>query len=323
MSTETIITKKSVDQTEINTKQFIIILYVALSLIYLVVMLTLPPDKRALVKYQLSPSAIKVIGLVVALPLVAIWGVAFYGYYRYNTYALSISRTKDGAYHKLISNGLLVLALSLPISTIISNLLTYYGRQNTNFMPSSTILGNYLALALNFVAFLLIYRGTNGLLKITNQSLRTRSEVYLMMGFTIVVGLFFYLSLRNPARQFPTGSVTTAAYYLPDWLIILTILIPYTIVWYMGVMSAYRLWLYRSNVQGKIYKWAFTRLALGLGVVVGFLMVLRYLVALTTTLDNLALKYLLLVVYLLLIFIAIGYGLIASGAKRLKKIEEV
>ncbi|HSX43684.1 MAG TPA: hypothetical protein VLE69_00065, partial [Candidatus Saccharimonadales bacterium] len=67
----------------------------------------------------------------------------------------------------------------------------------------------------------------------------------------------------------------------------------------------------------------FTRLALGLGVVVGFLMVLRYLVALTTTLDNLALKYLLLVVYLLLIFIAIGYGLIASGAKRLKKIEEV
>ncbi|HSX43978.1 MAG TPA: hypothetical protein VLE69_01600 [Candidatus Saccharimonadales bacterium] len=305
------------------TKQAIIALYIALSVAYLTIALFLPPDKKALAKYQISPSTIKALSLVVALPLVAIWGVGFYGFYRYDSYADTISKTKDGKYHRLIASGLFLLALSLPVSSILSNLLSYYGRVYQNFMPSSVIIGNYVTIALYLSAFAFIYKGATGLLQITQKTMRQRGEIYLMMGFTVVVGIFYYLSLHNPARQFPTGNLTTAAYYLPDWLIILTVLLPYTLMWFLGVMAAYRLWLYRNNVAGKIYKSAFTRVAIGLGMVVALLMILRYLTALITILDKLTIKYLLLVVYLLLIFIAVGYIFIAIGAKRLKKIEEV
>src|SRR5204863_2480247 len=126
----------------------VIALYIALSVAYLAIVLLLPPDKKALARYQISPSAIKILSIVIALPLVAIWGVGFYGFYRYDCYADTIRNTKDGVYHRSIANGLFVLALSLPISTILSNLLSYYGRGYPNFMPSSVIIGNYVTIAL-------------------------------------------------------------------------------------------------------------------------------------------------------------------------------
>lgn len=307
----------------LSSKQGILGLYVVLSLAYILMTLLLPPDKKVLVKYQVSPASIRILSLVVTLPLVAIWGLGFYGYYRYHSYTTSIKNTRDGRNHQLISNGLLILALSLPINNIISNLLTYYGRLNPGFLASSVIIGNYITIAIYLTAFLLLYKGANGLVHITGQNLRQRGEIYLMMIFTVVVAAFYYLSLTNPARQFPASGGTTAAYFLPDWLIVTTILIPYTIMWYLGTMAAYRLWLYRNRVSGEIYRTAFTRVAIGLGMVVALQMVLRFLVTIVTLLDKLALKYLLLIIYVLLIFIGVGYWFIASGAKRLKRIEEV
>jgi hypothetical protein len=309
--------------TNLATKQSVTALYVTLSTVYLVEALFLPADAKAIARYQISATAIKIVSLVVILPLIAIWGVGFYGYYRYNSYVETIKKTHDGKFHQLIANGLFVLALSLPINSILSNLLSYLGRQYPNFKPGSMIIVNYVNIAMYLAAFALIYMGINGLLQVNSSTLRQRSEIYLMMAYTVIVGVFIYISLHNPARQFATSQTSTAAYYLPDWLIVLTIIVPYAVTWYLGMISAYRFLLYRSKVKGQLYRQAFTLVASGIATVVGLLMVLRYLTTLITVLDKLTLKYLLLIIYVLMMVIAVGYIFIALGAKRLKRIEEV
>jgi hypothetical protein len=294
-----------------------------MSAVYLIQALVLPADAKAIARYQISATAIKIVSLVVILPLIAIWGIGFYGYYKYSSYVDSIKRTREGKFHQLIANGLFVLALSLPINSILSNLMSYLGRQYPNFKPGSMIIVNYVNIAMYLTAFALIYKGINGLLQVSSGTLRKRSEIYLMMLYTVIVGVFVYISLHNPARQFPTSQTSNAAYYLPDWLIVLTIIVPYAVTWYLGMISAYRFLLYRSKVKGRLYRQAFTLVATGIATVVGMLMILRYLTTLITVLDKLALKYLLLIIYILMMIIAVGYIFIALGAKRLKRIEEV
>lgn len=134
---------------------------------------------------------------------------------------------------------------------------------------------------------------------------------------------YCYVTLTNPARQFPPSSGIKAAYYLPDWLLVTTIIIPYLFVWFYGMRAAAHLAFYRKNVSGVVYKQALGYLAVGLGTVIVSSMALRFLVSLTTLLNSLSLKILLILLYALIFVIASGYIFIAVGAKKLKRIEEV
>ncbi len=299
------------------------LLWAALAILYAVLTIIIPPRTSVLIKYNISPTQARLIGLTVVIPAIAIWFAAFYGYIHSRRYAHIIKSNKDGKAMEVLSRGLMYLAIGLPISALANTVLTYYGTRSPHLLPTTTILTNYVTLILLLIAFWTINKGTRLFVQTIKNPGITPMQVIVLIAF-ILFGVFYvYVTLTNPARQFSTATSERAAYYLSDFFLVTTIIIPYLTVWYLGFSSTYRLYLYKQTVKGIIYKNALNRLAWGIAWVIISSILLRFLVSLTTLINTLRLKYLLIVVYFLLISISIGYIVIASGAKKLKKIEEV
>lgn len=300
-----------------------IILFIVLVLINLALTLSIPPDVSVLRRYNLEPSQILLLKLIVTLPLIAIWLLALYGFVTVYRYASSIRKHKDGNAFLSISTGLGVLAFGLPLQSISVSFLDYMGRTRPAFEPASTIISNYIALGIILTSFYILHKGALQL----NQNLKVKEPSTRSLQWQVVFGLFsllyVYLVFHNPARSHPTEQVAQAAYYLPDWLIFTTVVLPYIAVWYLGIQSAYNIYLYQQRVKGILYKQALRFIASGIVGVVAASMLVRFIASQTTYLSSIGLRAVLLLIYMLLISVSIGYIFIASGARRLHKMENV
>lgn len=284
--------------------------------------LLIPPDAAALTKFRLSPAEAKILGLTIALPIIFIWMIGAYVYSKFKAYVKSIEGYKDGKAFSVIGIGLLFLFTWLPISSIVSNMTTYIYRSHDSWTAPMIIINNYLNLLLVLVGFWFVFKGTQDLIKLkeTKQGSLWRYVVLIpLIGFS---GLFIFLTMNNPVRQFPSSSAPVAGYYLSDWLLVSTIIIPYLLVFYYGFFAATHLYIYRKKVRGVIYKDALDYLAKGVVCIVVSVIFIRYLAALTTAFNQATLKVVLLVIYLLLAVLLLGFLLLAKSVRRLEAIEK-
>lgn len=302
----------------------VLVSFIALSLGYIFLTLVMPVEATAFQsKYQLSDSQISLLRLTVAAPIVVIWLLAYYGYAKFRAYANSIKESREAKPLSRLVDGLLVLGLWLPLTSVINNIATRIYTDNPGLTEEMTITRNYIGLIILLGAFMLIHQGSRDLAKVTKKSAATNMRPTLMTILAVVSTIFAYVTLTNPVRQFPNESTPIAAYYLPDFLLFFTIIVPYVLVFYFGLLAVQNLIFYRQNVKGIIYKNALGWLAGGICVAVICVIVLRYLSGVTTVFSDASLKIVLSIIYLLVILIAAGYVLIAWGAKKLQKIEEV
>lgn len=299
------------------------LLWAGFGIIYALLILIIPPDASALRRYSLSVNQARLLSLSFVLPSIAIWFAAFYGYVQCRAYAHIIRKNPDGRAISNIATGLMYLAIGLPVSAIATNLLSYVGAKSPHLTPTTTIIRNYIALLVVFIGFWTIHRGAQMLTKTIKKRPAEPWQAGLGLLFIVFCAVYCYITLTNPARQFPTAEVGRAAYYFSDFWLITTIVVPYLLVWFWGYRSAHHLYLYTKKVPGVLYKQSLLLLALGIGTVVISSMFIRFLVSLTTILDALTLRYLLGLLYVFLFIIAAGYVLIAMGAKKMKKMEEV
>lgn len=298
--------------------------FIILAVIYAAVVLLTPPDSRAISKYHLSTSSVKIISLSFIVPYVAIWFTALFGYLKFKTYAETIKKAKDGTAMSKVADGLLLLALYMPISAIVNSAGLMISRSHPNFLPSATIISNYANLALALAAFYIIYRGSECFLPLLKKyNGKLPDENVMVWLFVVFSTIYAYFTLNNPARQFPTATTARAAYYLPDWLLFISIVIPSIVMWYLGFKAVLYIRAYSKNIPGATYRHALGYLSSGILVTLLSIISLRLLTSMTAWFDNQALKVILLILYLLLILIASGYVLIAKGAKKLQRIEEV
>lgn len=302
--------------------RFITTLFICLTGIYILLALLIPPDSSVLTKYGISAAQAKILSLTVSLPLVAIWATALISLRRITRYALKIRQDSDGEAFMYIARGLAVLVIGLPVNAIISTSSKYIARLYPDFSPTSVILNNYLSLIILLVGFFIISKGTKLLLERTSKSSIALPAVWRIMIILLSIG-FVYATLSNPARLQPLTTNGEAAYYLPDWIIVATIIVPYIYAWYIGISAAQQLSSYSKKVTGVIYKHALKFISVGLMFVIGASILLRFLSRLNTFFQETELRILLIVIYLLLLFISLGYIFIAVGAKKLKTIEDV
>ncbi len=294
------------------------------TLVYVALTLWAPTDTDILTRYDLTSSEARNLRLTVTLPYIVIWFFAIFGFVRLKTYSHLIRKSSHGKSLSTIANGLFVLAVGLPLRAIGNRLVSLAEDLQPHLAATSTIIVNYIDIIAGLVAVGLIYTGSQRLMKTTTKSNNKTAPPYLVMIVLALIGTSYtYLTFTNPVRQFPAAEGGHAAYYLPDFLLLFTVVLPYLIIWYMGLHAAYFIRIYRKSVQGIIYKKALAYLAAGIVFVVLSRVAMRYMASLNTIVEAWTLQYLLAIIYCLLIFIAIGYGLIAKGAEKLKKIEEV
>jgi len=309
--------KKTIDSLTARAMQR----YVILALLYIVLIFVLPANSHAMQTYHLSGFEYRVLYLAVAVPSLVIWFVAFYGYARLQEYARVIKRAEEAPAFSQLARGCMWLAWSLPVSVLTAYVLDAIADQWSGFHAASVILANYTTLALPLIGFSIVGMASKELIGRMNTRLSPMNARGIMLFFVVGGVLYCYLTFRhlNP------GSLGSAhnPYFLPIWLMLLTVIIPYLYAWFVGLLAAYEITTYSQQVRGVLYKQALRLLIGGLVAVIAGSILIQYVSSVDPSVGHFVLDYRLLLIVLFRIVTGIGFVLIAVGANRLKRIEEV
>jgi hypothetical protein len=170
------------------------------------------------------------------------------------------------------------------------------------------------------ISFWLITRGAGKLARLIKKPAPQSAKALVTVTVFMLAGLYAFLALAKATHD---GTGGPANYHLPGWLVLLTIILPYLFVWHRGSIAAFEIQWYRKHTKGLLYKRSLKLLAAGVASVIVTQIVFQFFVAVADTVGGLRLGSLLLVIYALLGVMAAGYVMIAMGAKKLQKIEEV
>lgn len=303
----------------LNRKYFF--LFIFFTLLYLGAIYLVPPDPAVLKRYNISGLQLNLINTALLIPIVAIWFTSFYGFSKIKHYSEIIKKQPDGKAIAKIANGLGILSISFPFNAFLDVILAYTGRLYPAFTPAVTIASNYITILLVAISFVVMLSGARELRNLVkSKNTKTIWSIRIAM---LLFGIFYaYLTLINPLRSVP-GPDGFALYYLPDPLIILTIVLPTLYTWYAGIEAAVHIQTYKNQVQGILYKDALKYMSWGLIAVILSSILLQVLNTFSTWLLELELGSLVQLLYFLLVCIGIGFIFIAKGAKKLTKIEEI
>jgi hypothetical protein len=297
-------------------------LFIIFAVAYLGLSLFLSPDQAVLHKYHVTSIQLKELQAVIAVPYLLIWFVALTGYLNLKKYANSIRDDLDGRAYTVLANGVLLLTLWLPINVLFSSLSTHINSHQPALTPNMVRLGNYVGLILLTTAFYLLYRGSLQLVQTLKRSPRYNPD-RLFVIYAAFAAVYTYLVFHDPAREVATRYTAVAVYYTTDWVTLLTIVIPRLIGWYFGMRAIVNIHLFMKNVKGVLYREALNSLVKGLTVILTAMILLRIIQSFTMTVSRLNLGLILLIVFSLLFIIALGYGLLAKGAHKLRRLEEL
>jgi len=292
--------------------------YIALVIFYIALVALTPVDTQTMSRYNLSEPVVRLIGLSVSIPLTLIWLVALYGYSRFKSYAELIVDEKEGEAFGAIANGLMALVVSLPVISLASMMLNRISENSPNLETVTTIVGSYLPIVFQLAAFVLLAHGAIKLLSTVKPKHNITHSPAVMFGIIAFTSIFTYIIVARPF-----GGTVAENYAMPAWLVTVSIIVPLTFAWYMGGLAIYSLYVYRHKTRGIVYRRMLNSLVAGLGTIVMLSIIIQIVVSIAEQLTRLNFTPLLGIIYLLIAFYAVGYGLVAKGAHQLRKIEEV
>jgi hypothetical protein len=295
--------------------------YSLLAVVYVLLILLLPANSQAMQAYSLSAVEYRVLYMAVALPALVVWFAAFFGYAKLQEYVCSIKGSPEANAFDRLATGCRWLAWSLPIPALVAINLNAIADAWPAFHPAAIIIINYTTLILSVIAFSIIGMASRELVSQAKSRFTIASARSIMLIFVAGGVLYCYLAFR----RFEPGSLgsTNNPYFLPIWLMLLTVIIPYLYAWFVGLLATYEITTYSKQVRGVLYKQALHLLVGGLVAVIIGSIALQYISSVQPPSGHLALNYRLLFITLFRVVDGVGFALIAIGALRLRKIEEV
>jgi hypothetical protein len=289
--------------------------------LYLLLVFFLPANKMAQHDYHLSSAAYHVLLFVVVLPLVGIWFGAYYSYARLSQYSDAIAKTPEGRSFKNITKGFTWLAWGSAIVAIVSIVFNAIANEHPGFRAASIIVANYAGLLVPLVGYSFISSGARGLNVRAKLSITDKSANFLIMAFMLLGVAYCFVTFRF--LDLHTLSSTNNPFFLPVWLIIVTVMIPFLYTWFIGFLAAYEIYLYSRHVDGLLYRQAMRLLSFGVIAVIASSITIQYLRAAMPRVGHLSLNTTLIIINISYVFMAIGYIVLCLGARQLRKIEEV
>lgn len=295
--------------------------YVQLAVLYVLFIFILPGNKQLMHTHNLSPAEYHVLQLMIGLPLLVVWFTAFYGYAKLEAYVASIQRSPEALGFRRLVQGCAWIAWSLPIHALTGLVSNSLAGNDSAFSATVIIVSNYIDMIFPVVAFTLIGLASRQLFdqaKITLSGISVRgiTSLFLLGGV-----LYCYLIFR----QFGGVSLSSAdnPYHLPIWLVVLTLVVPYLYAWFAGLLAVYELIAYGRQVKGVLYRQAVHMLEIGLLAMIFGSIAFQYSRSAQLSAGSLLFDAPLVFGLIFQIISGLGFVMIALGATRLKKIEEV
>lgn len=290
-------------------------------ILYVVLIFALPANKLSSQTYHLSSLEYRALFFAVALPAIATWTAAFIGYIQLERYISVIKKNPDGPDFTTLVRGYAWLVWSLPITATISILLSGVVNHWPHFINAAVIFRNYLNLILPLIAFTIIGGASRRLINRAKLNLSSASVRGIMLIF--LAGGVFYCFLTF--QQFNLSSLSSSdnPYYLPLWLMVLTVIIPSLYAWFIGLLAAYEISIFSQRTDGVLYRSALKMLAAGLVLIIVSFVAIQFTTSVNPGVGRLILGWHLVLTLLFRVIGGIGFVLVAIGAKRLKTIEEI
>ena len=287
---------------------------------YVILVFLLPANTVTMRVYHFSSLEYRAALLLVALPSLLTWLAAFIGYAKLRQYVGAISKTPEGAYFDKLATGCLWLAWSLPAASYFG-LIANAAADKWPSVHAPTILGNYINLGLSVVAFSLIGAASRGLVILAKLKFSLASVRAIMLFFLAAGVLYCYLIFRK--LDLSSLGSTNNAYSLPIWLVVVTLIVPYLYAWFVGLLAAYEIRLFSRLTDGVLYRQALRLVAAGLTIIILSFIALQYISSVQPSKGHLVLGYRVVLVSVSRVIGGGGFLLLAVGAERLKRIEDV
>lgn len=298
--------------------------FMGLTALYALLAFILPASARTKAAYHFDDTQYHILVFVVRLPIIAVWLIALYSYIWLRRYARRIEDTPEGEGFMSITKGMKWIAWGLLLPGIASAFLSAIANVAPSFHSWSLIITNYLYMVVAVGAFIHIYKGTH-ILTLQNRihfsTLQVRTLLAILAVFCVVFCVLIANKLNATAHNDWFNSYN--AYYLPNFLIWTTIVLPYVFAWFMGITAALELLLVGWNTSGVIYRRSMQLLASGLILVILSMCAMQYFRSVIPRTGHLAIGPTLITAYIIYAGSATGSILLAQGAKKLQRIEEI
>ena len=273
------------------------------------------PSRATISQFHLTALGLRLIDFTIILFLAAIWFAGYYGYAKFQEYSNAIRGNKDGEQIAKLTRGVFFLVIWLPVSSTLSAALVYLATKTPGLLPAVTIINHYINLLFPFVGFVYIGMGARGLSEMVKVRTSYRAANIITI-VTIYIGAIYFRLVASTQHR-------ASVYHMSIWLILTTLVVPYIYMWSVGLLAAYEIYIYRQKVTGIVYKKSWGLLSLGICWLIVTSIFFQYLSSLTARLSHLSIYWLLVVIYLLLLVLSLGFVFIALGTRKLQKIEEV
>ncbi|HET8709476.1 MAG TPA: hypothetical protein VFL85_04315 [Candidatus Saccharimonadales bacterium] len=280
-----------------------------------VLALALPPDPHTLRQLHISRFEYRLAILSLLIPYIICWYAGFYVYAKLIEYTKYLKSSHEGAAFMKTTKGMGILAFGLILPTIINLILGQVAQRYTGTRYAVTIINNYIAIIFPLAALVYISGGGRLLVGLTKTrpkfgGIQIFAAVYILLSifYTFLVS-FNYYRYHNP-------------YHVPLIVLILTFVGPYLYLWFLGLMSAYDFKFYSINVKGVLYKRALNLFASGIALMIAGSIISQFINGSYGARQS-SIGTVLLLNYAFLVVIAAGLVMMAAGANKLKRIEEV
>ncbi|HVE80954.1 MAG TPA: hypothetical protein VNA68_02325 [Candidatus Dormibacteraeota bacterium] len=273
---------------------------------------------------RIYTTKIKFVRFVLSFGYIISWFAAAYAVMHLARYCKLIHKSPESRGFSQLLSGLLVITLGMlawPPMTAVRALFT----SNPDLIQVLTYFFNYLMIIPPLVGFYLIYRGTSKILEAVKVENRFRIQsVWWFLALALFAVLYLWLLFINPQRNVSPAPGVPATFYLPDPLIIATIVLPAFTSWILGILAIVKINNFKDQAPGLIYKSALPAFSGGLAAVIIGSAALQAVVSVgTNKLFQLGAVPLVLTIYTFAGMLALGFMLLAKATKRLSRIEEI
>jgi len=255
----------------------------------------------------------------VMLIILAIMLLAARGATAFKSYAVMIKGSKEATAIDLIANGLLLTLSYFLISTVFGALIPFYVKSPG--YDALVVIRDHIPAAISLGAYFLLYRGSDQLRKVANFETWTKGSAFIMFIF-MIFAYIFVLSFTKFQTPPPNVGQATALTVLPLNVLLFTLILPFLLAWFLGILATINIFKFSNSVQGKLYRLALKDLIKGLWFVIVLSMLIQFLSLSYKYLLTLKLGALLTIIYVLLILYGVGFMFVRAGAKRLSMLEE-
>lgn len=255
--------------------------------------------------------------LSILLPVIFIWIIAARGVRRFKNYAYLIRESPEGAGMNRLANGLLLLVVYIIVLNAVSSFLILF--KDSAHIQTIIALTNHLPIIFALLASWQLLSGTNYLVNFTNSKYWDKARIFKLVAGFLILMIPFTINFYQKAPDLI--SITgLPKFALPAEALIFTYVLPHSLVWLFGIVSAVNLRRYTDHVSGKIYKSLFRDVSKGI-ILVYFCIFFAQLIMLSPIIaTNFSLG--LFFIYGVLILAIAGFQYIFRGARKLQLVEE-